>query len=323
LLSFVNVSRLLATRAGLAAALAIATGLAVGNAASARAAQVDPTQAGVSSNWAGYVAGGTDATTGLPDAFSTVSGTWVEPKANCGSVSSTGPTSSAFWVGLGGNATSSNALEQTGTEADCTSDGTSYFAWYELVPAGSVRLALKVDPGNKISASVTVSGTHVSILMRNLSQGTTVSKTLSMADPDTSSAEWIAEAPSVCGASYSRCSEQSLTNFGTVTFSSASTESNGHAGSISDSSWSSTPIELQSGGSGGFFGAGRFAPEESVAEALPSSLTQGGSAFSITWHKLTASQPSGGFGGGGYGGGGYGGGGYAGGGYGGGGSYSI
>jgi hypothetical protein len=319
----VNVLRPLATAAGLAASLALATGLAVTGAAAAKAAQVDPTQAGVSSNWAGYVASGTDASTGLPAAFSTVSGAWVEPKANCASVSSTGPTSSAFWVGLGGNATSSNSLEQTGTEADCSSTGASYFAWYELVPAGSVKLGLKVNPGNKISASVTVTGSHVSILMRNLSQGTTVSKTLAMADPDTSSAEWIAEAPSVCGDSYSRCSEQSLTNFGTVTFSSASTESGGHTGSITDPSWSSAPIELQSGGSGGFFGAGRFAPEQSVAEALPSTLSQGGSAFSITWHKLTVPQPSGGFGGGGYGG--YGGGGYGGGGggYGGGGAFTL
>jgi Peptidase A4 family len=319
LLTFVTASRLLAAVAGLAASVAVATGFAIANAPAAKAAQVDPTQGGVSSNWAGYVASGTDATSALPAAFSTVSGTWVEPKANCSSVSSTGPTSSAFWVGLGGNATSSNALEQTGTEADCSSSGATYFAWYELVPAGSVKLRLKVDPGNKISASVSVNGTHVSVLMRNLTQGTTVSKTLPMADPDTSSAEWIAEAPSVCGASYYHCSEQSLTNFGTVAFSSASAESDGHTGSISDPSWTSTPIELQTGGSGGYFGAGRgFGPEESVAEALPSTLTQNGSAFSITWHELTAPEPSGGYGGGGYGGGGYGGGGY-----GGGGSYSV
>ncbi len=42
-----------------------------------------------------------------------------------------------------------------------------------------------------------------------------------MADPDTSSAEWIAEAPSVCGAWYYHCSEQSLTSLGTVAYSSA------------------------------------------------------------------------------------------------------
>ena len=77
----------------------------------------------------------------------------------------------------------------------------------------------------------------------------------------------------------------------------------------------------------GFGGFGRFAPEQGVSEAQPSTLTSGGSAFSITWHQLSGAQPSGGygggygggFGGGGYPGGGYGGGGYGGGGYGGGG----
>ena len=293
--------------------IALGGGLGAASAATVKAAQLDPTQTNVSSNWAGYVASGADSSSAVPTTFSSVSGTWVEPKASCSSISSTGPTSSAFWVGLGGNATDSTALEQTGTEADCTSAGVRYFAWYELVPASSVKLGLKVDPGNRISASVSVNGTQVSILMRNLSQGTTVSKTLSMVSPDTTSAEWIAEAPSLCGETSYHCSEQSLTDFGTVKFSGASAQSAGHSGSISDSAWSATPIELQ-GGSGGFFGRGGFGPEESVAEAVPSGLTQDGSAFSITWRKLTTPEPSGGFGGGGFGGGGYGGGGFGGGG---------
>ena len=48
-------------------------------------------QAAVSQNWAGYVAGNTQ--------FSSLSGSWVEPTAKCGS----GQTYSAFWVGLGGS----------------------------------------------------------------------------------------------------------------------------------------------------------------------------------------------------------------------------
>ena len=319
----VSVSRLVAAAAGVAVSIVLGTVCAAASAASLGAAQANPTRAGVSSNWAGYVASGSDARSAVPATFSNVSATWVEPTASCGSISSTGPTSAAFWIGLGGNATDSNALEQAGTEADCTPGGESYFAWYELVPAGSVKLGLRVEPGNRISASVSVSGTQVTIRMRNLTRGTSVSKTLPMAAPDTTSAEWIAEAPSLCRAASYRCSEQPLTDFGTVRFSSASAESGGHTGSISDSAWSSTPIELQ-GGAGGFFGGGRFAPEESVAEAVPSTLAQDGSAFSITWRKLSSPQPSGGygggggFGGGGYGGGGYGGGGYSGGGYGGG-----
>ena len=43
-----------------------------------------------SANWSGYVAGGTT--------FSSVSGSWVEPQANC----SSGQGYSSYWVGLGG-----------------------------------------------------------------------------------------------------------------------------------------------------------------------------------------------------------------------------
>ncbi len=98
------------------AALAIAAGT-VGTSAAATA---------VSSNWAGY------AVTG--QTFKTVSGTWVQPTANC-SASTAETTASAFWVGLGGDSDTSSALEQTGTEADCLANGTTrYTAWYELVP---------------------------------------------------------------------------------------------------------------------------------------------------------------------------------------------
>ena len=84
----------------------------------------------VSSNWSGYAVSGAT--------FATVSGAWTQPAADCSSASSI--TASAFWVGLGGNSETSNALEQTGTEADCNADGNAtYSAWYELVPAASVQ----------------------------------------------------------------------------------------------------------------------------------------------------------------------------------------
>src|ERR1700733_10703350 len=91
----------------------------------------------ISSNWAGFAVSGTT--------FIAVSGSWVQPKATC-----TGSTTSAaFWVGLGGNSTVSNSLEQIGTSSDCSATGTaSYSAWYELVPAGSVPVKLKVYAGN-------------------------------------------------------------------------------------------------------------------------------------------------------------------------------
>jgi hypothetical protein len=272
----------------------------------------------VSSNWAGYVvtlpgasapvattttpatttaatSGTTTTATPAPAASSTfgnVAGTWVEPKANCTAAKSSGiPTASAFWIGLGGNSNGSNSLEQTGTEADCGSNGQAhYFAWYELVPAAAVSLQFNVTPGDTISASVVVKGDKVTIDLRNLSQGTSYLKTLPMSDPDTTSAEWVAEAPSICFSQY-RCREQSLTNFGTVTFKHASVQSGTLTGSITNSAWSASAIELQSGAAGGGFG--RFQPEGSVSEALPDAPSHGGASFSITWHQLTMPAPPG------------------------------
>src|SRR5204863_219937 len=83
-------------------------------------------------------------------------GSWVQPATTCKAGSS---AYSAFWVGLGGFADGLTSLEQTGTESDCTLDGTPrYSAWYEILPAPAIPLKLVVRPGDTISASVAVSG---------------------------------------------------------------------------------------------------------------------------------------------------------------------
>src|SRR5271165_1023109 len=97
----------------------------------------------VSSNWAGYIA---SPSAGVGSRFERVSGTWTIPNATC----SAGRESySAVWVGLGGASEDSPALEQIGTDADCTSSGAAgYSSWYELVPAVPVELRLEVHPGD-------------------------------------------------------------------------------------------------------------------------------------------------------------------------------
>ena len=225
--------------------------------------------ADVSSNWSGYsVTGAT---------FKTVSGGWTQPKATC----TNGSTSSAFWVGLGGNS-SSNTLEQIGTSTDCDVYGTpSYSAWYELVPAASVPIKLKVTPGNKLWASVTVNGTKVTLTLKNLTRKTSFAKTLTMASPDVTSAEWIAEAPSACD-SYGRCRTVTLTNFGKVGFTKAlATTTTGHTGTVSDPLWSATAIQLQAASS-----FGRFTAATTMAQAVPSDLSTDGSAFSVAYGEV-------------------------------------
>src|SRR5439155_6992660 len=214
----------------------------VASAAAASLAGTARAAADVSSNWSGYAVSG--------QTFSSVSGSWTQPVATCTS----GSSSAAFWVGLGGNSTTSQSLEQIGTSSDCTATGAaSYSAWYELVPATSVPIKLKLAAGNKVWASVKVNGSNVTLTIKNLTRKTSFAKTLTMAAPDVSSAEWIAEAPSACD-TYGRCRQVALTNFGKVAFTKAFASAGGHTGTASDPLWTATPIALQS-----FASFGRFA----------------------------------------------------------------
>lgn len=226
----------------------------------------------VSSNWAGYAVSGKK--------FRRVAASWTVPRATC----SSGTTYSADWVGLGGNSESSQALEQVGTETDCVSGGRAYYmAWYELVPDVSHAIRVKVHAGDTVSASVQVRGTRVVLHLRNRSTGASFSRTLRMSSPDVSSAEWIAEAPYACDAT-GRCRQPALTNFGTLSFRSASaTSTSGHTGSISDPAWTATRIELVEGA-----GQPGFASAASVPGALPSDLAPGGTAFAIAYEEQGA-----------------------------------
>ncbi len=299
---------------------AAVTGLSAGSADAATGAAEQ-----VSSNWAGYVVGGSDSNT----QFSNVSGSWVQPTSKC----SSGQDDAAFWVGVGGDEGqtssmgqsglgdgSSTSLEQIGTEGNCTGNGTQYYAWYELVPSAPVQLNLSIHPGDKIKASVGVNGDNVAFSLTDETTGQSFSKTIQASNPDTSSAEWVAEAPSECDGSGS-CTPLPLSDFGTVDFTNATATANGHTGTISDSNWTAQPIAL---GSNGTYDIG-YGSSQNTAGASPSSLSSDGSSFSVAWQQSgtggsssETSGSSGGYGDGGYGAGGYpgGDGGYGGGGYG-------
>ena len=188
-----------------------------------------------STNWAGYAA----SRPGV--GFRHVSGTWVAPAAHCGSGTR---RYSAAWLGLGGLHTTSRALEQVGTEADCAGGKGYYSAWYELVPAAPVRLALTVRPGDTMSAAVTVSGHLVKLFIADRTQGTSFSKQLRVDRVDVSSAEWIVEAPSAC-VDNGGCRALPLADFGTTSFANAGTTSaTGHTGTITDPAWWAVAIRL-------------------------------------------------------------------------------
>ncbi len=263
-------------KASIAVVTALAASLAVAGAAFAAPPEV-------SSNWSGYVA---VAPAGGLATFSDVTGTWIQPKATCAS----GRTdAAAFWVGLGGNDPASVALEQLGTSVSC--DGSSstptYGAWWEIVPAASVPIPLKIRAGDRVNAAVLVNGQTVKMSLKNLTRHTRFSKTLTLTQPlDVSSAEWIAEAPSNCTPS-GRCTPVPLTRFGDVTFTNAAAIGNTHPGTITDPSWTPTAIELISGGTTSrFFGSGD--PLGPGIGAVPSDLSTDGRSFSVSWQANLA-----------------------------------
>ncbi|MGH2915431.1 MAG: G1 family glutamic endopeptidase [Solirubrobacteraceae bacterium] len=274
--------------------------LALGAAASASAQTV--AQNATSANWSGYAVGGSGTQ------FRSVSGSWVEPSVRCAS----GEAYSSFWVGLGGSgqAAASNsmsatdgtgagtALEQAGTEVDCSASGqASHHAWYELVPEPPVPISMAVHPGDTMSSRVTVQGTSVTIELHNHTTGASFHKTLTVTNPNVSTAEWIAEAPSTCAQGATNCSPLPLADFGKVAFSGATaTTTTGHTGTITDGSWSAVAVSLNPNAAG--YGGPTFASDSSGAAAAPSQLSADGSAFSVAWSggATSVAGSSGGYG---------------------------
>jgi hypothetical protein len=228
-----------------------------------------------SSNWSGY------AIHRAGVRFARVSATWIQPSAVC---SRGNPTFSAIWVGLGGFAESANALEQIGTEVDCTASGrVSAGAWYEVVPSPSHSIRMPVHAGDAMAAAVTVIGHRVLLSLTDLTERRAFRRTLTADAVDVSSAEWIVEAPSACTGPDS-CHALPLADFGSASFRLARVKTaGGHVGAISDRAWRTTKIRLAPGARryvayGGSLTAGT---------ASPTGLSAGGTAFSVRFSPLS------------------------------------
>jgi hypothetical protein len=215
-----------------------------------------------STNWSGYAVTGTSFTKAL--------GSWVVPTVNC---TKTPNTYSSFWVGIDG--WTSSTVEQTGTDSDCNGSTPSYYAWYEFYPKGSVEISsVTVSPGNKISASVTYSGSQFTITITNETTGKSYSKSSRVSGAKRTSAEWIAEAP--C------CTRGGgilpLSDFGTVDLGDdytgvvSTNDATDSTVSGAISSFGSAVYEsiMVNGGSG-------------ANEAVPSGLSSDGSSFTVQW----------------------------------------
>jgi Peptidase A4 family len=232
-----------------------------------------PGQVDHSTNWAGYAITALDGAP-APATFTDVTGMWTQPSVSCHVGTWAG---SGFWVGLGGFSETSDALEQIGTSADCLTSGRpSYYAWYELVPAPPVRLSLRVEPGDRMLGAVAAIDGKIVLELKNVTRATRVTKTVDVAAPDLTSAEWIAEAPSMCDAR--NCSTIPLARFGRIPFGRAAATGDGHMGTITDPAWLATPIVLVPAARQ----PAQLLPQND-AGASPSKVTADGRAFSVTW----------------------------------------
>lgn len=100
------------------------------------------------------------------------------------------------WVGLDGF--NSGTVEQDGTLEWCFEGTPTYYTWYEMYPNNTVTVGSTLQPGDKIAASVTRTGTTYKLtVVDSTTSGNNVTKTATCKATtclDTS-AEWIAERP--------------------------------------------------------------------------------------------------------------------------------
>jgi hypothetical protein len=221
--------------------------------------QVQPTNTATSPNWSGYVATG--------DTYTSVSGSWTVPTANCGTFpTGDAGSSSSTWVGLDGFG--NNPVEQIGTWSNCALYTGEYNAWWEMYPGGPTiigNLGLTDDdpvyPGDVMSASVTATTTPGTFTLSIEDQTQNWSFTTTQSNPGAAgaSAECVEEQPSAGGLP--------LTNFGSVTFTQCkATGSNGLSTPIWDHANSNVTMN-----------------DNGTTKATVSPLSEDGTQFTVTW----------------------------------------
>ncbi len=139
-------------------------------------------------NWSGYA-----DTNSTHQAFTKVSGNWTTPSVTCNAEDQI----TSDWVGLDGF--NSSTVEQLGTISWCFRKTPTYFTWYEMFPAGTVEVGTTLKPGDKISASVTRTGTSYALKLTDSTHtgnNISVTKTCKLAACLDTSAEWVSERPS-------------------------------------------------------------------------------------------------------------------------------
>ena len=143
--------------------------------------------------------------------------------------------------------------EAVGTNSNCSASGkTSYYAWFELVPYLSYRafpeIKDEVRPGDRITGLVRVIDPRlVELRLEDRTQGWTFMRKITFTSQDTSTAEWVVEAPAVCVRYL--CHEADLAHFDDVTIGSISESAHKVHGTLTNRAGMSTastrPVEAE------------------------------------------------------------------------------
>ncbi len=214
---------------------------------------------GTSSNWSGFAVTGTD--------FTYAKGSWHVEEVDC---TATPNTYSSTWVGLDGDG--NDTVEQTGTASDCNGTTPQYYAWYEFYPAGSVPISMAVSPGDVMGASVTYADGEFTLGIHNRTTGAEFSVKGKLSTAKRTSAEWIVEAPCcTAGGGILPLADFDEANLG------EGNTGDGGSNYATDSTESDRAI-------------GAFASRERITmvysggdKAVPTTLSDGGTTFSVAW----------------------------------------
>ncbi len=221
--------------------------------------------ASASYNWAGYTATGAD--------FTAVNGSWMVPEATAASNSNL--SADATWIGIGG--ISGNDLIQVGTQAIFSNGQATYQTWYELLPNASQNIAMTVNPGDFITASLNEQAANQwSVSLRDNTTGQNFQTVVSY-NSSRSSAEWVEEMPTQTGSGFIP-----LDNFGAAQFSNSSAVENGNLENLS--ALNAQPLTMLT--------------TTSQALATVSAIGSDGASFTVTRTGVAAASGVGGFGGG-------------------------
>ncbi len=176
-------------------------------------------------NWSGYADGATTTKTGT---FTKVSGSWTAPSVTCNAEDRL----TVEWVGLDGFNSNSSTVEQLGTMGWCYRGTPFYFTWWEMFPTGNglTEVGKTVQPGDKISASLTRSGSTYTLKLTDATH-TANSFTTKQTCPTSTcldnSAEWISERPG-----FSSTGIVPQANYATFTLTHGAETASGKSGTI-------------------------------------------------------------------------------------------